>query len=375
MRIVERIQCNPYRTLGVYVGSPASVELRNKNKIAAFARVGQTASFEFPIDGKLSPMKRTEASAEAAMLTLSLPKDRVMNALFWVSDGDSGWRSALNTAVEALLNGDWLDALYHYGNLFYDDRLRIGFLQEVTHGLLSMTDVELGAMFYDIISEQKDDIMEALIEARNDIISTPLIRQICMQMVIRDLDEMISLNDTVVLRMVNGGLQLDFYYSTDMLARKITELMPLMRIVARVYGEDSAYYQEASEHFAAEIYDKSTEIIQTIGNWVWKSNKNTIRNGEPENRESSRTERCTKKCMNLISKVDDTVCQAISDLSLSSTSARILAGARYKYERTLANCRCSDDSVIRESVRKHNRRRLACDILWLAILGLIFVLV
>ena len=124
MNCRDRIQNNPYRALGVHVGAPASLELRNKNRIAAYSKVGLQTTFYFPIEEKLTPLERTETAAEEALRTLALPKDRIVNAFFWVGNGDSVWSRELTEAVNSLLDGKQLEACWHYGNLIYNQDLR-----------------------------------------------------------------------------------------------------------------------------------------------------------------------------------------------------------------------------------------------------------
>lgn len=154
----DRIENNPYRILGVYVGSPVSVEVNHLNRIRAFSKVGQIISFQLTGDDLLQPIVRTEEAAETAVQTLSLTKDRVENSLLWFSDGKSDWGRILNDAVEALIMGDYTSAVNSYEKLVSNDSLRENFLESVTHGLLTMSRDDLGDIIVELICSCENDL-------------------------------------------------------------------------------------------------------------------------------------------------------------------------------------------------------------------------
>ena len=154
----ERIENNPYRILGLYVGSPKSVEVSHLNRIIAFSKVGQVASFDLRGDDLLQPIDRTGELANAAYQTLSLAKDRIENALLWFGDDDKEWGRVLNEAVRALLEGNYTDAINSYETLISEDSLRESFLDSSSHGLMAMSKDQLALMIAELICYCEDDM-------------------------------------------------------------------------------------------------------------------------------------------------------------------------------------------------------------------------
>lgn len=377
MNVRDKIHNNPYRILGVYVGSSVSLELRNKNKIVTFAKVGQQASFPLPIDGKLDAIVRSERLANEATRILALPKDRIENALFWVGDGNSDWSYELNEAVDALLTNNLLKAIYHYGNLIYNEELCKEFQQAVTHGLMRLSPDELTEMLYCNIINNEDELIVALKEADVDVKPNRLIRQLFGRSIIRNIDSIISFNGVIYYNSISrtNTIRLDFYISYNRLVAKIDELMPLVKIVARVYGEDSVMYAEVSERFACEVYEKASTIIQAIGKWTWVNDKNAVKNNERIKFISVRTRKSVETCMSLISSINDCVENAIDRLRLSTDSIRLVSPTIFRYKKVLMQEYISDENQIVKSVQSHRQNRLVGDIVWLGILAVVFLLV
>lgn len=371
MNILDRINGNPYRVLGVYAGSPASEELRHKNRIAAFLRVGRPVSFSFPIEDRLRSLERTESSAEEAIHTLALPKDRLENALFWIGDGKEGWSRELNQAIDALLSGKVLKAIHHYGNIFYDDGMRTDFQEAVTHGLLSLSAEELAGMLCRILAGEEQVLLDAFVNAGPEIIPSLMIRQLCKLIVFRRIESLISFNDTIIYTF-ESGLKINFYSSYHALLKRIGILLPLLNTVGRCYGTESAFYAEFSEEMVREIYNKASEIIQAIGQWVWTENRRSGINGECTKLISSRQRQCVESCMDLISRINDTVEYATDRLHLSARSLIILRPAKENYDNVRNKEFIPDKHLISKSIKKTRIMRSVCDIIWLSILGLIF---
>lgn len=375
MNIRDKIQSNPYRILGVYVGYSASLELRNKNKIAAFSRVGQSTSFTFAIDEKLDGIYRTEELAEKAIQTLALPKDRLENALFWVGDGETEWSLELNNAISSLLEGHILKAVYHYGNIFYNEALRKDFQQAVSHGLMNLSAEELTKMLCANLINDDAELVSSFTQADISLKPNQIIRQLCDQTIIRDLEKTLSFNDVIIRITVNDKVEIDFCSSFDKFGTKIDELMPLIRVVEWVYGKDSSIYEEFVERITHDVYENAATIVEAIGKWVWVNDKKTLKNGERYRLISVRTKQCVDSCMNLISKIDNFVTNTIDRLQPTQNSIRILLPVRYNYERALNREYIVDEQQIYNAVKFYKRSRMISDIIWLAILGLIFFLV
>lgn len=377
MNIIDIIQNNPYRILGVYVGSPVSLELSNKNKIAAFSRVGQQVSFSFQIDERLENIGRTEALAEKAYQTLALPKDRLKNALFWIGDSKYTWSQELNNAIYALLEGKLLTAMYHYGNMFYDEALRTDFQHAVTHGLTNLSPDELTEILCATLVVDEDEFVSAFKEADVTLVPNQIIRQVCAQTVLPNFERTLTFDDIITHRTVidKDENEIDFYLSYKRLASKIDELMPLANVVGWVYGEDSPIYEEFIERIIINVYVKATSIVDAIGKWSWVYHKKTMKDGKRIKLISVRTKQCVDSCMHLISEINDFVNNVVDRLRPFQNSIRITNPAKYQYEQVLEREYIVDESQIRQAVKFYKRSRLISDIVWLAILGLIFFIV
>lgn len=375
MNVIDIIQNNPYRILGVYVGSPVSLELSNKNKIAAFSRIGQHASFYFQIDEMLENIERTEALAEQAYQTLALPKDRLKNALFWIGDCKNPWSQELNNAIYALLEGKLLKAIYHYGNMFYDEALRTDFQHTVTQGLTNLSPEELTKILCTTLVDDEYEIISAFKQTDLTVKPNQIICQLCDQTIIRNLDRLLTFDDVITHITVSDMVEIDFYLSYKRLVSKIDELMPLVKVVGWVYGEDSPIYEEFVERIISDVYEKTTSIVDAIGKWSWVYDKKTMKYGERIKLISVRTKQCVDSCMHLISEINDFVNNVVDRLRPSQNSIRILLPVRYNYERVLNREYIIDESQIHQAVKFYKRSRLVSDIVWLAILGLIFFIV
>ena len=78
------LQNNPYRLLGVYSNSPIKERLANHNRMKAFLKVGKPVSFPLDLPQYFSPINRTESSIADAKAKLTLPKDQIFYAQFWL---------------------------------------------------------------------------------------------------------------------------------------------------------------------------------------------------------------------------------------------------------------------------------------------------
>lgn len=78
------LQNNPYRILGVYSNSPTRERLANHNRMKAFLKVGKPVSFPLDLPQYLPTINRTEATVADADAKLTLPKDQILYAQFWL---------------------------------------------------------------------------------------------------------------------------------------------------------------------------------------------------------------------------------------------------------------------------------------------------
>lgn len=371
MNIIDSIQNNPYRVLGVYVGSPVSMEVSHKNMISAFARVGQQASFSFPIDERLEKIERNEALAEEASRILAIPADRLKNALFWIGEGDEDWSKELSTAVCALLDGNLMEALYHYGNLFYDDTLRSDFQVAATKGLTDYSPEELTNLLCSDLIEDKDKIIAVFKQADQNLRPNPIIRHLCNKVILRNRHDLFNFHTVITHIIIDGDKKLDFYTSFRKLKGIVDELIPLADVVGGVYGKESPQYEDFAESIMNDVYGRAKIIVEAIGKWTWVCDYRTMKEGQRIKLMSERTRRSVESCMGLIRKIDVFVNTSADRLHLSARSLRILHKAIHEYDQALEREYIRDESQIRKAVRRRFWLRLAGDIAWFAAVSLV----
>ena len=81
--MINVVENNPYRILGVYANSPKRDVLANEGRMKAFLKVGKAVSFPLDLNGLLPSVNRTEVSVVQAKSDLSLPQDQLKYAMFW----------------------------------------------------------------------------------------------------------------------------------------------------------------------------------------------------------------------------------------------------------------------------------------------------
>lgn len=81
--MIDLIQNNPFRILGVYSNASKKDIVANEGKMRAFLKVGRPVSFPLDLEGTLPSLSRTTESVAKANADLTLPKDKMRYALFW----------------------------------------------------------------------------------------------------------------------------------------------------------------------------------------------------------------------------------------------------------------------------------------------------
>ena len=372
----ERIENNPYRILGVYVGSPISVEVNHLNRIRAFSKVGQPATFQMRGDEVLSLVVRTEESAEAAAQILSLARDRVENSLIWFSDGYQDWGRVLNAAVEALLENDYAKAINYYELLISDRSLREDFLASVTHGLLTLTREDLANIISEIICSCEDDIegfwMSDGMKPSGQIASILFEKTISVK-----LDTLIqSIEFYNIFGNHSTGKELhgiDFYAFIDRFANTLNEIRPILQTVGDIYGVESIEYKSLTEELCKKTYTRGAYLIHQIGEFVWIQNpKNRLPDSSYKKYRSKMPVGCIRACMDLISSVDTIVNETINWAKIDAVSEKILYSDIDSYKKAKRIEFVSSDDIIRCSVRSFQIKRGITIAAWLAFLYLAF---
>lgn len=238
---MERIERNPYRILGVNVGAPLSAEVNHLSRIRAFAKVGQEVAFHPAGDELLPPAVRSMEAAEAAVQTLSLPRDRVAHALFWLSGSDSDWGRELDNAVGALIRADYAEAVASYGRLVAESSKRQGFVEAATHGLLDLSEFELSEMVISLLS--REDISISRLIQGEGALPTGEIAQRLLEIELPKLQERLCATFTPVMLIHEDDY---LYDSIDRFQTAVEDLKPVCRAVGEIFGYDSVDYKGTS---------------------------------------------------------------------------------------------------------------------------------
>lgn len=97
--MLEAIQSNPYRVLGIYSNSPTKERVANHNRLRAFLKVGKAAPMDLDLPSLLPPLVRTEKLVTAAEAQLTLPKDQLLHAQFWFMSATPLDKVAMNNLI------------------------------------------------------------------------------------------------------------------------------------------------------------------------------------------------------------------------------------------------------------------------------------
>lgn len=364
----SRIENNPYRILGVYVGSPLSVEVNHLNRIRAFAKVGQAASFDLCGDNLLAPIIRTEELAYAATQTLSLVNDRVENALLWFSDGNTVWGRILNNAVQGLIEGDYTKAINNYEELTSDDALRNAFLASATHGLLTLSREELSGLISELISSCDDDWERYWMLDSNK--PTGRIALILFEKIIP------ARVEDLILSIEYSVEYIDFYELIGKLENTLNEIIALVEKIGGMYGYDSIRYKGIVDDLCRKLYARGTYLIREIGKFVWLQNaKNRPDDTSYKKYRSKMPVGAIRACMDLIRRVDKVVDEAVSRVRIDETSKMILYSDIHAYQSVKQIEFVDSDDIIRHSVHSFYIKRGITVAGWLAFLYWMFWIV
>lgn len=82
-QMLDIIQNNPYRLLGIYSNSPTKERVANYNRLKAFLKVGKGISFPSDLPKLLSTITRTAENVSDANSKLALPNEQFKYAQFW----------------------------------------------------------------------------------------------------------------------------------------------------------------------------------------------------------------------------------------------------------------------------------------------------
>lgn len=81
--MMDILQTNPYRILGIYSNSPTKERVANHNRLKAFLKVGREVSFPLDLPMLLPAITRSEETVSDADAKLTLPNEQLRYAQFW----------------------------------------------------------------------------------------------------------------------------------------------------------------------------------------------------------------------------------------------------------------------------------------------------
>jgi len=173
---------NPYRILGVFSNATLKEITANKTKLARYASVGKSVSFDADMNGVLPPPTRTSESVEKAFADLSLAQDKLKHALFWfvkdtsfdemalghlnagnvdkaveILEKRETWSSLLNLGVLAMIHDDYDTAV---GNIIqiireYDGNEYLEkFVASICGDTFQIEDDDVAHIFIDALLEE-----------------------------------------------------------------------------------------------------------------------------------------------------------------------------------------------------------------------------
>lgn len=187
--MLSLISNNPYRLMGIYSNAPLKDLVANKNRLAAFARVGKTLTFPTDLTNLIGEVpNRSSESISEAMAELDLPEDRICHALFWfikVTPIDTvalsnlqtnniakarsillkkeNFSSLLNLGVLALFEGDVPEGVDKITSLIHTDEYREALIDAVCGQQFQISEEDLAKAFIDTLCQEisLDEVREA----------------------------------------------------------------------------------------------------------------------------------------------------------------------------------------------------------------------
>lgn len=177
--VIDIVQNNPFRVLGVYGNASARELTANQGKLARFAEVGRTASF--PLDKAVeAPLARSAEDVAKASQSIQLPEDKIKYALFWFAKGttdinlmacqhleagnrekakelfgkQSSIASLINLSVLAACDGDCASAVHNMLQLLHNADYRNSLAKNLAGELFQKDEAWFCQLYMDVLMKE-----------------------------------------------------------------------------------------------------------------------------------------------------------------------------------------------------------------------------
>ena len=173
------IQNNPYRFLGVCSNAPTAERLANSRKLSAFLKVNKEVTFPLDFTHLLPSIKRTADGMNTANSSINLPKDQLKYALFWFINDSTidnmaldylkagnkskaselfskkeTFSSLINKGVLAFIDGNNGEGIQCVTKVIHDDDYRIALVEAICGSTFHISEEDLSQLFIDTLLEE-----------------------------------------------------------------------------------------------------------------------------------------------------------------------------------------------------------------------------
>lgn len=179
MSVLNLVRNNPYRVLGVYVNSPVKDRVTNKNRLAAFARVGKPCVFPKDMTELFANPSRSVDDIARAEQQINLDQDKLKYAFFWfiqaspldtaaLSNVQSGnkektleilkkrdsFSSLINRALLAYAENDLNTAVKLTTLVIHTDEYRDGFIKAICGENFELDEESVAKLYIDALAQE-----------------------------------------------------------------------------------------------------------------------------------------------------------------------------------------------------------------------------
>ena len=149
--MLDIIQNNPFRILGVYADASAAEIKRNETKIRRFLEVGKSVSFPSDELGGGDIPARTTGSVDHALAEISLPQSKIKYACFWYNNGTT--REIVNKSIDYYSHNQITDAINTFAQLLSSRVVFDEFVRSIDD-TCSLSAEEVKEAYINILMEQ-----------------------------------------------------------------------------------------------------------------------------------------------------------------------------------------------------------------------------